>query len=411
MIRFRCPTCTAAMRAKESEAGEKRKCPSCQSVFRIPQPGKAKQKSKSESLVPVVCGVCSTRIYAKLSQVGQSIECPDCFTQNLVKKPEASKISSGPNIESLGDYGLAPAEDVQVVKTLNENLLEEAEEQVEREIEEGPQLPDKPFVSGIFFYPFRGDVLPVLIGMAMSWTFCLLLLNWAWELEGFASAIAPFILAVIAIITAMVVLPSLVTFQNIMEHGANGDEETEVRPDGGLFAMYDWVVEVVPIVIAATVSSLPTLGLYHLSVYLLPDVVPWNPFVEVAISFAAYMLFPLVMLSILENNSILGLYSRQIWGSVSRQFGSWMKFGLLASVLSIVFLGLSFGFQRLWAEKVSMEVALGTLGCMCVLLCGLSIYFRIVGRLAFVLTVQDTAVRSAPRDPSTADEDLEFAGA
>ena len=415
MIRFRCPSCSATMRASETEAGEKRKCPKCDTTFRIPSasgspsagssptaPAKTSRKpkrkqKKEESLVPVVCGVCSTRIYATLEQVGTSVKCPDCYTQNPVKMPERKQIKSGPDLSEIGEYDLAPAPEIKVIKTLGAEMLEEAEAIVEQEIEESPQLPDMPFVSGVFTYPFRADVFPILLGMAMSWTLFMLLLNWAWELEGFAQAIAPFILAGIAFLFSLVIIPSLVTFQHIMENGANGDDETDIRPDGGLFGMFDWVVDVMPLVMAAAISCVPTLGVFHVLRHFAGEVISTSLSVELTLAFLAYQLFPLVALSILENNSVLGVYSARIWGSVKSQAGAWIKFWCIATLLALVFAGVAVACQRLWEMNLGSNVISGTILTIWVLICGMTVYFRVLGRLAFVLTSEETPGQSGTK--------------
>ena len=428
MIRFRCPSCAATMRASETEAGEKRKCPKCDTTFRIPSkssnpnadpsptaPAKTSRKpkpakmKKEEELVPVICGVCSTRIYATLGQVGMSVECPDCYTQNPVKMPDKKQIKSGPDLSEIGEYDLAPAPEIKVFKTLGAEMLEEAEAIVEQEIEESPQLPDMPFVTGVFTYPFRAEVFPVLLGMAMSWTLFMLLLNWAWELEGFAAAIAPFILAGIAFLFSLVIIPSLVTFQHIMENGANGDDETDIRPDGGLFGMFDWAVDVMPLVMAAAISCVPTLGVFHILRYFLGEVISTSLSVELILAFLAYQLFPLVALSILENNSVLGVYSSRVWGSVKSQAGAWIKFWSIATLLCLIFAGVVLWCQKLWEMKLGSNVISGTILAISVLICGLTIYFRVLGRLAFVLTSDNApGGRGAKRPEAEQPNELEM---
>lgn len=393
-LRFRCPGCSVTMRANQAEAGEKRKCPKCKAMFRIPQARgversrvlKAKPKKKEPSLVPVVCGVCNTRVYANPDQVGTSVECPDCFTQNLVKPPKKKKTESRVNLDKIGQYDLAPAQEIKVIQTLGEDRLEEADEVVQQEIDAAPRMPKKPFLQGIFTYPFRLNVLPTLIGIAMAWTFLLVLISGAWGLEGFAATIAPFILGAAAFFFTLVVIPSLVTFQIIMENGANGDDETEIRPDGGLFTMIEWIVDVLPIVISGTISCVPTLGVFHLVLLARDAPLTWRWQTELGLGFMAYLLFPLIFLSMLENNSILGFYSGQVWGSIAKKSSSWIKFGLIATLLFIGFVGIGFAFVKLLELPWTGITLAGLVTAMSALICLLAIYFRLLGRLAFVLT-------------------------
>ena len=384
-IRFRCPKCSAQMRAGAGDAGQQRRCPKCEAKFRIPRAkskgsGRQKAKKKEEKLVPVVCGVCSTRIYAKLEQVGQSIECPDCFTQNLVKPPKEKEVVTAPAMSESAAYDLAPPEPIVSYKSVSEDILEEADQVVKKEIEAAPKMPDKPFLSGIFTYPFRLDVLPIVVGLGMAWTFWAMFNGFAWSLEGFAAAVAPFLLAISAMFFVLVILPSMVTFQNIMENSANGDDETDIRPSGGLFAVADWFGDVIPLTIAASVSCVPTLGIVHL----LGLGTPY----QIAGAFVAYLLFPFVYLSMLENASILGVFSKSVWTSVGTIPGSWFKFWFFSTLL---FPGMAFTGVVLYMNhgKPFSGALLGVhVLAVSVLLIHATVFFRLLGRMAFVMSTK-----------------------
>ena len=325
------------------------------------------------------------------------------WLSHLRKKKKKSRV----DLEKIGEYDLTPPQEIEIIQTLGEDKLGEADELVQQEIDASPQMPDKPFLQGIFTYPFRSSVLPTLIGMAMAWTFFVLVIDGAWGLEGFGSAVAPFILGGAAFFFTLVIIPSFVTFQNIMENGANGDDETEIRPDGGLFTMVEWVGDVLPIVIAATLSCVPTLGVFHLLHAMSGDVIPRHWGIELGAGYLAYLLFPLLLLSMLENNSILGVYSKEVWGSLPKQPSSWIKFGLIATLLFGALVGACFGFLVLRNADWNTTTIVGMILAMLGLVSMLAIYFRVIGRLAFVLTSDEPIQEKRRARPDRALEAFE----
>ena len=405
MMRFRCPGCSVTMQAPTSESGEKRKCPKCQAVFRIPLVPGAKEPSKrrvkkEKSLVPVVCGVCGTRVYAELHQVGAQVKCPDCFTLNTVPKPQKQKRRVAPELTNLDGYDLAPAQEIEVVQSLGQQRLEDADDVVQEEIEAIPKLPSRPFLNGVFTYPLRLQVWPTLVGISMAWTFFVLVMYWTWNLKGLMSAVAPVILGALGFFAALVVIPSLVTFQKIMENGAIGDDDAEIRPDGGLFSMVEWVGEVIPLAIAATVCCGPTIGVYQLLAVV--EAVPSNSMIELAAGYLAYLLFPVILLSMLENSSLAGFYSGPIWGGLRTRCTVWFKFYLIASILFALMVGAITMFVRLMSGPLTPVTMAGFVGLMAAMVAILAVYFRVIGRLGFVLTIEVDAQQNKRRKSSAA---------
>jgi hypothetical protein len=91
-----------------------------------------------------------------------------------------------------------------------------------------------------------------------------------------------------------------------------------------------------------------------------------------------------------------------VWASVKHQSGAWIKFWSIATLLCLLFAGVVLSCQKLWAMKLGSNVITGTILAVSVLIGGLSIYFRVLGRLAFVLTSQ-----AGPRERPTEHDESE----
>lgn len=394
-LRFRCPHCRVVLKGKISDTGKKRKCPKCEREFKIPHP-KAKEHEgkpkRDESLIPVICGVCSTRIYATADQVGQSMECPDCFTQTLIKPPPQKPKAAVPRTDRGFGYEMEPAEEIVVTKTLAEELLEEADRVVEKKLEEEPRAPERPFLSGVFFYPFYARVFPVVLGMVLAWAVVLGLIHTAWDMEGAASLLAPFLFAGTGIVLLCVAFPTLVTFQKIFENTSNGDEDTDCRPDGGLLAYLDWIGDTIPLLIAVFVSCAP--GMVVMQAFGL------EPVFYIGMAFSAFCLFPIVLLSMLESASATGIYSKAVWKSFGQVPGSWFKFYFLTTTL-FALCGACIAALLLLADRElgGSTIATGLFALLCLLVL-LTIYFRLLGRLAFVMTQNIMVDANEPLDTS-----------
>lgn len=330
-----------------------------------------------QELVPVVCDVCQTRMYAKVSQIGSLMECPDCFTQTLVREPVKKSKVSAPEVKGTG-YDLEPEEAPAITKSLGEDLLREADQEVERQLDEEPTIPDRPFLSGVLLYPFYWRIFPVVLGMVLAWTLVLLVGSVAWHMQAQRSLVAPFVIAAAGIVLLIVVAPTLVTLQKVFENTSNGDESTDCRPDGGLLAFIDWIGDVIPMSVAWFLSCAPAMTL--LKTLDLP-----NEFYLV-VAFSGSLFFPVVLLSILESASLAGVYSKAVWSTLRTMPGAWFKFYSLSTVMLVLSLAAIAGLAKLATFETTGLVVAGAVGCLLGILVLATMYFRLLGRLAFLFT-------------------------
>lgn len=301
-------------------------------------------------------------------------------------------------------YDIEPAEEVEVTKSLGEDLLAAADETVVQQIREAPKAPDKPFLTGVYSYPFRLKIFPMLIGMVLGWTIVLVLVRLA--------LILPFVIPAAAILGMMVLLPTLVTFQKIVENTSNADEESECRPEGGLLAFIDWAGEVIPIALAIFLSGLPA--------FLVVKAAQLRPEFIATVPVLSYLLFPLFYVSMLESASVGGMFSKPVWGSLTKLPGTWLKFYSITGLLLVIGLG-AIGGVTYWRMQQStappiLNMVGAVAGVVAVNLVLLTIYFRLVGRVAFVLSQkimiedEDAAVEERTEFNSHMDAEVSIGG-
>ena len=405
-IRFQCPHCQIGLKAQAVESGARRKCPKCEREFVIPGTRKKtagsrpRANSRQEtSLIPVVCSVCQTRMYATSEQVGQFIECPDCFTPSAVKppreKPKISAVMSGSDFS----YEMQAAHELNSSRIDAHDLLTEADRQLERDIDEEPEPLARPFMTGVFTFPYYLRNIPVTVGMALSLTMALGLVKVARDLQGNAVLAAPIVSAAAAVVMMLVFLPVLVCWLKILENTVQGEDEADYHPDGGLFAVLDWVGETFYLIVAVCLSAMPAFLVADFA-SLPTDQLAWR----LAPSLAASLLFPLVLLSMLEANSPLMPFSKPIWSSLFSLPGTWCLFYLLATALVGCAGACADAVWMLTARDWTPAVIALTIALILAFVNFSTIYFRLLGRLGWVLTQRVTV--NVDEGPGGNTEDL-----
>ena len=100
-LHYSCPSCRAKLRARNSDAGKRRKCPQCGQPIKVPGIPLAERNSSSATASVVgravtprgpriifPCPLCKSRLLARPDQVGQSILCEECLETVVI--PEMS---------------------------------------------------------------------------------------------------------------------------------------------------------------------------------------------------------------------------------------------------------------------------------------------------------------------------------
>ena len=153
----------------------------------------------------------------------------------------------------------------------------------------------------------------------------------------------------------------------------------------------------IPLLIAVFVSCAP--GMTIMRGFGLP------PEYYAVMAFSAFILFPIVLLSMLESASVTGMFSKAVWTSFGKVPGSWCKFYSLATVL-FVLCGMCVGVLLVLSDRNLDGPTMGKgLAALVGVLVILTIYFRLLGRLAFVMTQEIMVEVFESEDTSTNDLD------
>ena len=316
-------------------------------------------------------------MYATLDQVGALIECPDCFTQNLVKPPRKDA-KTAPSMDTGFSYDLGPESDNRGAHDYVQEMIAGAEREVEQKIEEEPAVPVRPFLSGVFTFPFYQRVWPVILGMVISLSIALGLLKIAWDMQGGTALVAPFVIVIAGVTLILVSVPAMVCWLTVFENTAQGDDDAEYRPEGGLFAFIDRAGDIGYLVLAISLSCMPGMLLGRLF-DLSTEYLPW-------LVLGASLVFPVLLLSMMETASAFGIYSKPIWFSVFQAPGKWFKFYFFSTILVVLACACFMGIAWLAPLELSPRVVAGAIALVYGMITLATVYFRLLGRLAWVLT-------------------------
>jgi len=238
-----------------------------------------------------------------------------------------------------------------------------------------PAPPRWAFFSGVFSFPFYAGSWSRWVGLSMAASVALGLLGIAVLLMagpgmGYFSAV-PWVIGMLFFAFAGFVglawaAVASVFLLAILQDTAAGNDEVEDWPS----AMFtDWILECVYVLNAFTLSVLPGVAITQALGF-------HNPASWMAVPAAGFVLFPLVLLSMLEADSAVKPFSLPVWRSLFGMGWAWGLFYAEAVVLVVAFFLLS-GLALLlpWPLAIPLVAT--------VLVAALMIYFRLIGRLAW----------------------------
>lgn len=405
-----CPLCGTRMLGTEDQVGRQLVCPDCGTPVVVPAPSVAPAKQGSPAAgaegvggydvyqgegqppgagegadrahVAAVCSVCGTRLDATEDQVGRHLECPDCSTPILVTpRPEPAPRLDSPAARG-EEYGVGqPAEspdyqpeiDARLSRTRPGESLEHAERL--GLVRTRPAPPRWPFFSGVFTFPIYRNSWPHWIGLSMAATAVIPLLFFAAMLLAFPGAgwlaAAPWIFGMVFFVVACFfgVIWAAVTsafLLAILQDTAAGADEVEDWPNP---LSTDWVQECFYVINSFSLSVLCGVPIAQILGY-------HNPAGWLGLPAAVFLIFPVILLSMLEAGSPLKPVSLPVWQSLAARWRAWAVFYVEAAVLAVAFF-LLLGPSLLlpWLLAIPL-LAAG-------LVAALMIYFRLLGRLAW----------------------------
>ncbi len=396
-----CGLCGTRMYASKALIGTAVRCPDCHSETVVPEPPPPPKKVKSEftgdefqlkdvgslgtevEQVTLNCVGCQLLMRAKVIHVGKDFACPNCNTVNVVPSPTSKTNLPIPDTSDITLDEEPPVNVDPAHKEFADRLMTVATEEVIRKEEERPKPPAFPFLTGVYSFPFQLNVFPLWFCVSVAVMIALAMADMVDSLMSavsVASILAIFIsiaISLVTLITFGVFAPHLLW---IVEYTAAGYSKSPHSPSHDLiermramlFLINSIGLSVIPGILFFIFSQ--AVGGLH-----------WLCFL------AGLLLLPLILLSMLQADSVFTPYSRKVAASVRAFGGSWLKFysqTLCAAMLLFALTILCLDVNPMLARLV-----------ICV---GLSwyavLYARLLGRLAWVIGDRDSAGSDGERD-------------
>lgn len=210
--------------------------------------------------------------------------------------------------------------------------------------------------------------------------------------------LAPLIIAATSIISALWCVMLMENLLAILVDTSYGNDEVESWPKA---TFLNWHRESLSLVLACAYSILPGLGI--IAIIRLPDSIFFGYWLIAF--FSLFLLFPFVLLSMLDGETILLPLSSRVTKSVSLHFKTWLSFYFLSGVLAITFGGLfqvllSYAFCYVFSYVI---ILISSIVSSFVLVTVLMIYFRLLGRLAWCCSFDSPQEIPRPSSPVTSD--------
>ncbi|MEM1069903.1 MAG: hypothetical protein AAGI63_13470 [Planctomycetota bacterium] len=342
------------------------------SSFGFPDEPSATPKAKPAASVEyaeeysVKCKLCGTLLYVKAHQAGQTLKCSDCHTPVLIPSPPKVTKQTKINIDQaetfqFEDSTASSSRGQDPFQRSAAELLEEASR--EEETSPSPTYDDIPsvkeWVSNVFGI-FR-DPSVIAHWVALS------------VLAALPTAIAVYSeqkILILGLFPAGFLMLVLVVSCGFAIMNAVANEEERVS-DWPTMDPVNWMSELFAVVAAATVVVVPIWMLCLLAI--------GPTLASVALTmFAVYTLFPFILLSMMDMNSVMVPFSAEVARSVTGNHESWGGFyfssGLLFAALFFLLVIVS-GIGVVPAVVVGITAGIGVAFA----------YFSMMGKLAFAI--------------------------
>lgn len=322
------------------------------------------------------CPICDAVHYVRPEETGKSIRCGDCYSEFVVPPPPKAVVKAKIDLERAATFRLSEVEGERDpfgapgAKSAAEYLREAEDAETEDEVRSRYDDPD---VAGWLRGIFGIFTDPSVIGYWLA----LALLG---SIPGVLAVMTghPLILLGTAVLSLLYSAFVLVCAFAILEAVAGGERRVEDWP---IFSPVDWFGPCITTLVALALSALPgvvlAVGIFG------------NSMASVAlILFSIYLMFPFVLLSMLDNGSVLLPASADVTRSVTRCTEAW---GTTYFSAALLFFFYFLSLVMLIFAPPFVSVLLG-----CFFSIGfVFIYFSMIGRLAFSI---GQAINAGPDD-------------
>ena len=327
---------------------------------------------------------CGTRLHALVAEVGRQLTCPACGRSVTVPPAKRKRPKPDPTKEVEGQYDTAantanepPSPAVHRPPMWYAGRFSRALDEQGR-LPPAPLPPRWPLVSGVFTFPWRrgacGKWLSLSVAAMLIGGMGLFGWNLGRGIEAGAGlgAVGPAVLSMLFRVLATVLGAAwagvlFINLLTILGDTAAGADDVGYWPNG--FAFLDWAGNTFFVTNSLAVGVLAGKGLgCLLDRAELPGVF--------AMVGTPVVLFPLVLLSMLEANSPFVPLSKAVCRSLVRNWRAWIGFYLETVLLLAVTVGIAIAAMLPGSYLVGIPVLALTL------VAALMIYFRLLGRLA-----------------------------
>ena len=302
---------------------------------RPPTPNKANQSTdgknqespkKPPALDPAnaqyrcACPSCGTPQYVTPARQGKMVRCPDCFTEFKIPPPPPGWVPTTPaNIKFGTDLVDASPTDTQQFRSNAEDLLRNAEKDLDDD--DIDSMYDSDFDNATFMRRTFGFVTDAtaMFQIAMFSLFFAMLFAAEFYCLGKINenrAYALFAALLVPMFAVLISFPMFGTALAILESVANG--QSKVREWQG-FNLFDHIGEMMLFAIAAAVSALPGFIIGSM----IGKSVDNALIVILATMVSSFLTFPIVLLSMLDNESMVNPFSPDVFKSLRVGFEAW----------------------------------------------------------------------------------------
>ncbi|WP_145269233.1 hypothetical protein [Planctomycetes bacterium SV_7m_r] len=327
------------------------------------------------------CPVCDSRITAKRANEGDKLRCSDCHSDLTIPKPPPIKQAKETSPSELESFALAPesqisrgAENDPWVKNADQLLEEAAKPESTKFVSlSADEDPEGGWMHSIGIRMKDPGVIAhlILLGAMMgAFTFLATSIHWL---------ITVFTLPIIFVILVIVLVASFA----IMMATANGHDQIDEWPTMDPSEWFDTMGAVLS-AMAVTVAPIGLLAFLF----------GFSNTLVLGLSLAAmFSMFPIVLLSMLDAQSMTGIVSPTVIKSINHRGEDWGTFYLLSAFMLLVTIGL-----LVYLSGTSFGMAV--FGCLIVAV--FFVYFTLLGRLARGI---QSVVHFEPLGKSKEDED------
>ena len=343
-----CPTCKARLHPRRELAGKRVRCPDCGVAVRVPteaQVAKAARRMPAavgeyrvvEAGVATVdepacfllrCPICGARMHPKVELVGKRVRCPDCERPVLVTAPpEPAAVKARPKPGVYG-VGATPAERPPV----NVDLLRSTGTL------EPYALPPPPprlwFLDGVLSFPWQREsmgrwlILSLLAVVTDAVTTYAVvaspIFKSGFDFDKSSAVMAPLLMMTGSLLWAYMLFYAANCVFSVIRDTAAGSDAIGDWGDGDLTeGIWRLVFLVVPWIVACSlgyaVGCLVAVG--------------WAAGAGWLGMATAALVYPIMVLSIVDSNSILGLFTATVLRGVKTVWRGWLLFYVEAGLL------------------------------------------------------------------------------